>query len=200
MLAIGARMRAFVAIEIPPVSTQSESGSQAPTHLTLLFLGEVASGRIEPICNRLAEVAQRHSPFELRLEGIGSFPSSHAPRVVWIGTTIGRGEVERLAADVRLALRGDANVRHEETFVPHVTLFRVRSAAERKAAEDVLAGRSAVPPPRTTRIEEFVLKESSLGPGRVVHRTLASFRLKGGEPAIGGSADPARLSTSFFQR
>jgi 2'-5' RNA ligase len=176
-------MRAFVAVEVPPGDTRSQDVEPTPMHLTLLFLGEVPRERTVTIGDRLRAVAATCAPFDLRIEGIGAFPSAVAPRVVWIGTGVGREEVGRLAEKVRAALRGEGSSTPEESFVPHLTLFRVRSAATRRAALDLLEGRRAPPGPWQFRVREFVLKESILGAGGAVHRTLAAFPLEGpGEP------------------
>ncbi|MGP8078155.1 MAG: RNA 2',3'-cyclic phosphodiesterase [Thermoplasmata archaeon] len=193
-------MRAFVAVEVPPIGGPAEGGGSAPEHLTLLFLGEVRAERVGPITERLEEVARGHAPFDVRIEGVGAFPSADAPRVLWIGSTLGTAELIGLAGKVREALRGEGTATPEQTFVPHVTWFRVRSAESRRAAVDLLRGRRPVPPPRQTRIEEFVLKESLLSARGAVHRTVAVFRL-GGRGSPDDIADPlARSSTSFRQR
>jgi len=187
-------MRAFVAIEVPPPGGGPPGAGRAPDHLTLRFLGEIAPDRTAPIGDRLAAVATRHPPFDLRIEGVGAFPSDAAPRVVWFGATVGREAATRLAEEVRAALRGEGDAPPEGPFVPHVTWFRVRSADDRRAALDAIAGRRPVPPPRSVRVEEFLLKESVLGRGGAVHRTLATFRLGGasgaGDPSASGPTSP----------
>lgn len=147
-------------------------------HLTLKFLGEVASERNEAISTRLREVAARSPSFVLRLEGVGAFPSTARPRVVWVGVTAGREELVELARRVRAALQPEFGPDDEE-FVPHLTLFRVRSPGDRAAASELLAGSRPAPPPRNVAVEELLLKESVLGPRGAVHRTIASFRLAG---------------------
>jgi RNA 2',3'-cyclic 3'-phosphodiesterase len=178
-------VRAFVAVEVP--GTPSEGArSSAPEHLTLLFLGEVPVERVEAIEAALAPVGADVRPFDLTLEGVGAFPSRERPRVVWVGATEGSEELGRLASRVRQALEGTAGpAPREERFVPHLTWFRVRSGADRRRAEEVLAGTVPPPPPRRLRVREFVLKESVLSSRGATHRTVASFPLRGS-----GSAGP----------
>ena len=193
-------MRSFVAVDLPAPSEGRNDPGRAPNHVTLLFLGEIARERVGTIGERLRDVAQRHGPFGLTIEGVGAFPSAHAPRVVWLGMTGGARELERLAEDVRSALHDELPRPPEERFVPHVTLFRVRSPGDRRAAVDLLEGRSAAPAPRTVRVEEFLLKESLLGRGGAVHRTLAAFRLGGPGPPYGLDRAAGPASFSFRQR
>ncbi|HYB62807.1 MAG TPA: RNA 2',3'-cyclic phosphodiesterase [Thermoplasmata archaeon] len=173
-------MREFVAVEVgaaPP-----GPGPRTAPHLTLRFLGEVAPDRNAGIGARLAAVAAESSPFVLRLEGIGAFPDTARPRVVWVGVTQGRTELAELARRVRDALTPEFGP-DREGFVPHLTLFRVRSPADRTAAEELFRGLRPPPPAREVTVHELLLKESVLGPRGADHRTLASFRLGGPRPA-----------------
>ena len=185
-------VRAFVAVEVPSASGP-EGRSSAPEHLTLLFLGEVPKERVGPIGEALTPVGAATAPFSLTIEGVGAFPSRERPRVVWVGATEGAEELGELARRVRGALRGEGTSTPEETFVPHLTLFRVRSAFDRRRAEEVLAGRAPPPPPRRFRVGEFVLKESLLSSRGATHRTVATFPLRG-ETLDAPSADSTPLS------
>lgn len=175
-------MRAFVAVEVPPPSGESRRGP-APEHLTLLFLGEIPRERVDPIVAALLPVGSSVAPFALTLEGVGAFPSSERPRVVWTGATEGGDELVRLANRVReaLATEGDPT-RREATFVPHLTLFRVRSSSDFRRARELLEGRIPPPTPRRFRIEEFTLKESELSSHGPTHRTVRTFSLTGTAP------------------
>lgn len=172
-------MRAFVAVEVPPPSGESRRGP-APEHLTLLFLGEIPRERVDPIVEALLPVGSSTAPFALTLEGVGAFPSSERPRVVWTGATAGGDELERLAHRVREALANEGDrTRREAAFVPHLTLFRVRSSGDYRRARELLEGQIPPPSPRHFRVEEFVLKESELSSRGATHRTVRAFPLTG---------------------
>ncbi len=176
-------MRAFVAVEV--VGDRETSRTSAPEHLTLLFLGEIPAERVPPIVAALAPVGARTAPFDLTLEGIGAFPSAERPRVVWMGATAGADALVRLAAEVRAALADEGEPGRRDTFVPHLTLFRVRSPDDRRRARDLLSGVTPPPTPRHLPVREFVLKESELSSRGATHRTLERFPLTGtalGEP------------------
>lgn len=158
--------------------------ARAPEHLTLRFLGEVGEERTGRLVELLAPVGREHRPFPMTLEGVGAFPSVTHPRVVWVGVTQGRAELEDLARAVRAALAPEFGP-DRETFVPHLTLFRIRGPSDRQAAHELLEGRRPAPPPVSARVREFVLKQSLLGREGAVHRTIASFPLEG----TGGPGD-----------
>ena len=173
-------VREFVAVEI---GRATEHGATAPAHLTLRFLGEVSPGQNPVIATALAEVGRMSRRFVVRLEGVGAFPDPARPRVVWVGVTTGRNELVELARRVRVALEPIFGPDREE-FVPHLTMFRVRSPTDRAAARELLSGVRPPPPPREVPVAEIVLKESLLGARGAVHRTLGAFPL-------GESAAPA---------
>lgn len=163
-------MRAFVAVEV------GRPGEPTPDHLTLRFLGELTEAQLTAIVPRLGEVARSERPFRLRLEGVGAFPGPHRPRVVWTGVTGGGVELRALAHRVRLALEPVVGP-ETQPFAPHLTLFRVRSRADEIAAGELLRGTRPPPPAREVTVDAFALKESVLGRGGAVHRTLVSFPL-----------------------
>lgn len=168
-----------MAIEVPTGEPTAAAVGWGPAaeHLTLRFLGEVPAERVPDISSALASAAGASSAFRLVLEGVGAFPDARRPRVVWVGATEGRREAIELAERVAESLAPITGERPREPFVPHLTLFRVRSPAERRRAEELLAGRMPPPPPRTVSVREICLKESVLDPGGARHRTLAAWPL-----------------------
>jgi len=168
-------VRLFVAIEVGSPPGRSAS---APEHLTLSFLGDVPPETADRVAIALDRVARASRPFDLVLEGVGAFPSPAHPLFVWVGATTGRREASELAGRVAAALAEERVVRPDaERFVPHVTLFRVRSPELRRRALALLGGTEPAPPPRALRVTEIVLKESTLTSGGAVHRTRATFPL-----------------------
>lgn len=171
-------MRLFVAIDVGP---STETRDPSPTHLTLRFLGEVPPEQLEAVSAAIAESVRESHPYDLVLEGIGAFPSPARPRVVWQGAVTGGPETSEIAARLSAALARIGFPPEREHFVPHVTLFRVRSAALHRRALALLSGEEPPPPARTVSVREVALKESTLTPKGAVHRTLRTFPL--GRPA-----------------
>jgi 2'-5' RNA ligase len=180
-------VRLFVAVEVgPPAEPAAGPGRRpAPEHLTLRFLGEVPRERLAEISSALADVARATPAFDLVLEGIGAFPTSRNPRVVWVAVGQGRTEASELAARVSAVLDPMFPSSPRESFVPHLTLFRVRSPSQRRRAEALLSGTEPPPAPRTVHVREIYLKESTLTPSGAQHRTLASWALTG-RPSVPG--------------
>ena len=99
-------------------------------HFTLAFLGE-QPGAEEALA--AGETLREVSGFELVLSGVGAFPSTMRPRVLWIGVTGGRSELMAAAERLRGSLEQRGLKLEERKFRPHLTLGRVRPQGERGA-------------------------------------------------------------------
>lgn len=174
-------MRLFVAIEVPSSlgATGEGPGTRAVEHVTLRFLGELPEEGIAELTAALGRVADSAAPFDLLLDGVGAFPSRSRPRVVFLGARSGSGEAVELASRVSAAVAPIAPRDARERFVPHLTLFRVRSPADRARAHDLLEGRSPAAPARSVHVDRIALVASTLTPRGAVHRTVAEFPLRG---------------------
>lgn len=88
-------------------------------HLTLVFVGAVEKSRIP----RLVEAANnvRATPFQLRLDRIGSF---HAGKIAWVAPAEMPPELSRLVESLHAALRQSGFSFDEKPFVPHISLLR----------------------------------------------------------------------------
>jgi RNA 2',3'-cyclic 3'-phosphodiesterase len=172
-------VRAFLAVEVRPASIPpDEDRPEAPSHVTLRFLGEVDDAVVVNLTRALGPVVGSQPAFEFVLEGVGAFPSHERPRVVWRGVGRGREELTALARAVRVGAVA-AGLRDDPVpFVPHVTLFRVRSARDRARAADLLESGAPELPPLPVSVSEVHLKESRLTAAGAIHRTVARFPLE----------------------
>src|SRR2546427_10251860 len=92
-------------------------------HFTLAFLGE-QPGADEALA--AGESLRESAAFDLVLSGVGAFPSTMRPRVLWIGATEGASELVAAAERLRGALEQRGFRLEERKFRPHLTLGRVR--------------------------------------------------------------------------
>ena len=134
------RVRSFVAIELGdparPAVEAYLAGLRAIVadvawtrpenlHLTLKFLGDVDTARLDALAARLAAIVTQQPPFTMTVAGVGGFPSFKRPRVLWVG--VSAGALEPLAAAVDAACAAEGFPLETRPFHPHVTLGRVRS-------------------------------------------------------------------------
>lgn len=95
-------------------------------HITLAFLGDVPHADIREVCAAANRAANLAAPFDLSLRGIGAFPNSAKPRVVWAGVA---GDLEALAGLRRAvvdAVTAAGYPPDDDRFHPHVTLGRLK--------------------------------------------------------------------------
>ena len=190
-------VRAFISIHIPAAVRESLRAVQAELeraipesavrwtpfeqlHLTLEFLGNVATGTVPPIESALKQVATAHRPFELSAGRVGAFSSIRNPRVIWAGIGGEVDAVRALQADVKNSVRSFVAEQETRAYTPHVTLGRVRpvKACDLRKVSDALAAATE----RgfgSWRVDEFALMQSKLSPHGSQHSTLATFRLGG---------------------
>ncbi len=90
-------------------------------HATLKFIGEADEKQIEKAREVLRQIKFR--PFKLKLKGIGFFPSSKEPRVIWIGLVPEEPliQLQRKIDEELLALFAG-----EQKFQSHLTIGRIK--------------------------------------------------------------------------
>jgi 2'-5' RNA ligase len=107
-------------------------------HLTLLFLGEVATRETVDICRAASTAMVTVAPFTLRLQGLGCFPHARRPRVLWVGVDSGKEHVIAVHDALEASLLELGCYRREERpYAPHVTLGRVSTPAEPNLARQL---------------------------------------------------------------
>lgn len=139
-------------------------------HLTLRFVGEAEAATAKELARRLAAPFDT-AVFTLAVRGVGAFPHSGPPRVIWLGIVEGADALARLHDEVEGRLDGLGLAREDRPFRAHLTLGRVKSPLG-GAARQVLASMD------DTRIgacqvREVTLFESRLSPRGASYTALA---------------------------
>lgn len=145
-------IRTFIAVDLPPsvldalgqITNQLQSKlpdrpvrwvNYEKMHLTLKFLGDVSSENIGMVERILQSEAAKRPVMEIGIGGIGAFPKTRHPRVIWIGI-----EAPSELFDLRRGIEdGVARLGYnydKYDFTPHLTLGRISRKA---SATDVRA-------------------------------------------------------------
>lgn len=188
-------IRAFIAIELTaPIlerlgDLQSRMQQDLPPgllrwvrpegiHLTLVFLGEIPVEQVDRIAEALGEACAAYAPFTVSIAGIGCFPNTRRPRVVWVGVEEQSGALACLQRDVEGALELLGFPPEGRRFSPHLTLGRVKGGG--RQALEVLG--TYVEQARVRvgemRVEGVHLIRSDLQPGGAVYTELAVVALE----------------------
>ncbi len=98
-------------------------------HITLRFLGrtdEIAYDRFLAALDN----CDLGPSFDMGLGELGAFPRPRSATVLWVAVTKGQGRLEDLAADAEAAAQTAGFTPEDRPFRPHLTLSRVRPAAD----------------------------------------------------------------------
>lgn len=149
-------------------------------HLTLKFLGDVPAARLPEVRQALRRAAGEVAPFEFALAGLGCFPSTRQPRVIWVGVEEPSGSLERLQCIVERELGSIGFPREGRAFTPHLTLARLRDQAEVRERAELGAwlSRQEVGRLGTMRAAEIVLMRSDLRPAGAVYTCLEAVPIQ----------------------
>jgi 2'-5' RNA ligase len=185
------KLRAFVALrlsaqtedviasfidELRPLGDGIRWTPRTKLHLTLRFLGgAVPSAMIPALDAELDRLADSTSPFAISAQGTGAFPDLARPRIFWVGLH-GAGLIE-LAAAVETAARVSGFAPEGRSYLPHLTIGRVRQArrfGRIRAALESAAGHDF----GVSLIESMILYRSVPGRESSSYEELAGYPLR----------------------
>jgi len=145
-------------------------------HVTLSFLGDVTDGLLAEVCSQAGAVAAAVEPFDFGVKGTVCVPPQGQLRMVWAGVADPTGRLAKLHAMLSDALATLGLRTEERGFMPHITLARIKYAADpnqfRQAAEE-LAGADF----GTQHAGELVVYTSRLTPSGPVYTAVARPKL-----------------------
>ena len=174
--------RLFVAIR-PPEAIRARllaamggvSGARWQTdeqiHLTLRFIGEVDRHRLRDIDAALCGI--HHRPFEIAVNGLGTFDRRGQPEVIWAGVAP-HAPLHALHNKVDQAIARVGIEPEQRAYLPHITLARLKrsSGTVRDLVEQ--SGGLTTPP---FAVDRFALFESKLTPEGAVYSALETYPL-----------------------
>jgi 2'-5' RNA ligase len=182
-------------VDIPPTTLQSIQQKVEPLrkdignsivrwvpiqnfHLTLKFLGDISQDNVDSLTRILRAEADSCQPFDIHINGLGSFPNSKRPRVLFIGIQA-PAELEALQRGIDSATDKLGYRSESRAFSPHLTIGRVRenvTAADqqriRKALDEIKIDSLG-----TARVDSVHLYKSELKPSGSVYTKLFSAPL-----------------------
>ncbi len=189
-------LRSFIAVEVPAEIQKTISQSLAPlqqslpkplirwvapqnVHLTLKFLGDVSPINLERLAEAIRIEAEAHQAFSMSVGGIGAFPNSRRPRVIWIGLEA-PAALAALQRGVEAASASLGYVAENRPFSPHLTVGRVGqsiSVADLHKIHTALDGME-VGELGQVQVEAIHIFKSDLHPGGSVYTPLYVLPIK----------------------
>ncbi len=182
---INSLVRIFIAVEIPEgevkngiidfVRVVSESGADLKPvepqniHLTLRFLGEVATAKLESIESELNKIV--FNSFDVSLRGVGVFPDYKRINVVWVAVNEGNIGLVDLYGKISNVLRGMGIPPDMRGLSPHITVARVRSGRNKENLSEIISRLKDVEF-GTFHVDSFHLKKSTLTSTGPIYQSL----------------------------
>jgi 2'-5' RNA ligase len=174
--------RLFLALELPGALTRTLAALDPripglrwlparALHLTLAFLGDVETEKMEKLIQALSGIETK--PFELSLRGLGRFGRGGRPVIVVAEIDQPPPALFALWIDVQKAVGSVGLPTDSRPFHPHVTLSRGKHCAEARLKD--FLGRNADTVLGTFRVDGLSLFSSELTP-QGAHYTL-EFRM-----------------------
>lgn len=144
-------------------------------HLTLKFLGDTDTIKVDPIKKILGKISAEFETFGCKIRGLGYFGSPRDPKVLFAGID----GAEPLAAisreiNTQLSLLGIEPELKE--FKAHLTLGRIKSVSNKKFFIELIKAEKGVYYQKSL-IDLIILYESILRPQGPQYIALAKFRL-----------------------
>ena len=180
-------MRLFVAVDIPKnelirsfldkirgCNPDLKVVTPENLHLTLKFLGETDKDPAE-VGQAIEKASKGVESFKMALEGCGVFPNRNYIRVVWIGVK-DAGNLKELADELDRELEALGFKRESRSFLPHLTVARVKSKRGKEEIMRVLDEFNGVKFCEF-EVSELKLYQSTLLPGGPVYTQLREVRL-----------------------
>lgn len=190
------QVRTFIAIDLPATVKRSLAATieklQATLtgreygwvraegiHLTLKFLGNVDEARIPTIAEAIGAAVEGIAPFDMRLDGSGTFPAGRKPNVVWAGLSGDLDALSALQAPIESAMASLGFAPERRDFRPHLTLARIRSRLADDKVKTLSEALSTVTHSfeEAFRVDEARLIRSELLPDGARYSTLGTAKL-----------------------
>ena len=188
-------LRAFIAIELPKNTLDAIEKQTARLHqvlgndiirwvplqnmhLTLKFLGDVATSHVDFLKQFLTREANSYSQFDLQLGGLGSFPNSRRPRFLWIGIHA-PSDLASLQKSIEVGTTRLGYETEERAFSPHLTIGRTRQSVSQPELQRIHTALDTIQLGNigTSRVDSIHLIRSDLQPSGSIYTKLFSAPL-----------------------
>jgi 2'-5' RNA ligase len=136
-------IRTFIAIELSPEAQEALTNLQnrlktivppntvrwtaaQNIHLTLHFLGNITPTDVAKVSEVIQTCAPAYQAFSLTLSGLGCFPNTRRPRIIWAGISGDTGSLVKLHQDLGQRLKVIEFSPDNRPYSPHLTIGRLK--------------------------------------------------------------------------
>lgn len=144
-------------------------------HMTIKFLGEVPEENIQKVKDIISASLKGISAFEIAVEGMGMYPNTHQPRVIWLGIK-GSEPLRNIHKTLDSALQTAAIPPDKRGLSPHLTIARIRRNTDKLTVQGIgkTLSQFKIDFLGKCTINEIVLYQSVLTPKGPIYTSLLS--------------------------
>lgn len=181
--------RLFVALEIPDEileriifirdsvygsSTNVKWEPKDKLHITLKFLGDTETNKIDGIRTCIGEIVRNYTSIDLEFNKFGMFYRDKNPSILWLGLNKNVA-LKQLFLELEKGISSFGFLKEKRDFKPHLTILRV------KGKEDLVKLNKLIAEPETGlkfKGEKITLFKSTLLSSGSVYETVENYFLK----------------------
>ncbi|HEY4644471.1 MAG TPA: RNA 2',3'-cyclic phosphodiesterase [Bacteroidota bacterium] len=145
-------------------------------HITLKFLGAVEEATLHGILDKVANALAPVKTFRLDYQGLGCFPNTRYPRVIWLGCENRDGSLVHVQQTIEAIVEPFGYEKEKRPFHPHITLGRVKGTGG--IPELVRLMQKTLFELQTTECQEILAMKSDLRPTGSVYSVLRRIPLQ----------------------
>lgn len=144
-------------------------------HLTLFFLGDTPTDKIDTIKQNLERELQNFASFNITIKGFGTFGHPKSPKVIWAGIANAEklNQLNRIVSGAIMPLGFEAQ---SERFSPHFTLGRVKQMQLSKGLANFINKNESVVL-QEAKVDEVIFYQSILKPSGAIYKPLKIIKL-----------------------
>lgn len=146
-------------------------------HLTLRFLGKVTESDAEKIKKAMEKALQGICVFKVSFSGVGAFPRTETPRVVWTPVREGEEKLCKIRDLLQETLFQVGIEKEGREYRPHLTLARIKSHRARDKLVSWIGSNNDIDL-GSMEVSQVALMESTLTRDGPKYRPLAIVSLK----------------------
>jgi len=144
----------------------------------LKFLGDIESERVDKIIKSIMDITEHFPSFTASLSGIGAFPNSRKPSIIWAGIDNGFSIIAEIANEIESSMEKLGFPREKRSFKPHLTIGRVRELKHADMMTEALES-LIIDEIGEFAVEKISFIRSQLDPAGSIYTTLGEAFLKG---------------------
>ena len=142
-------------------------------HLTLKFIGTISIDIIPTLVQSIEKGVSQFK-FNLEIDSTGVFPSTHSPKIFWLGIKKGIDELKSLHTQIEQSLENITPIIPKNSFTPHITIAKI---TKKFVKIDVLPFLNTVYSPIELSVNSICLYESYLFPEGAKYQIIKKFPL-----------------------